>query len=77
MPLYEYVCPSCQLNFERLRPMSGADDTPCPRCHEVARRKLSTFASFSKSAEGDIAPISGSGSACNSCSASSCATCGL
>jgi len=76
MPIYEYVCPSCEFKFELLRPLSQASDgADCPRCHEKAERKLSTFACFSKESSGFTAPIGGS--SCASCGATSCDTCGM
>lgn len=77
MPIYEYECTSCRHGFELLRSMSSADgDLSCPQCHNGVRRKLSTFASFSKDASGQSSRVSGSGSGCGSCAGSSCSTCG-
>ncbi|MBU2009543.1 MAG: zinc ribbon domain-containing protein [Chloroflexi bacterium] len=76
MPVYEYGCSGCSLKFESLRPMAEADGVECPRCHRRAKRLLSRFASFSRSAEGVSAPISGTAPSCGSCSSSSCGTCG-
>ena len=46
MPLYEYHCPTCSHNFDKLQSMSatGAD---CPRCEQPAKRAISVFASVS------------------------------
>ena len=75
MPIYEYLCPDCDLKFELLRRQSQASEAaPCPRCHNGAKRMLSACAFFSKSSEGSSAPIGGS-SSCGSCSATSCGTC--
>ena len=77
MPLYEYECPSCQLKFELLKSFSSADEgISCPRCQNGARRKLSTFASFSKDSSGQTSRVAGSGSGCSSCASSNCSTCG-
>ncbi|MBI2303320.1 MAG: zinc ribbon domain-containing protein [Chloroflexi bacterium] len=76
MPLYEYICTSCESKFELLRPMSRADDAAsCPQCHNGSRRVLSLFASFSRSADGSSMPIAGGGSGCSTCAGGSCATC--
>ncbi|HUT20414.1 MAG TPA: zinc ribbon domain-containing protein, partial [Anaerolineae bacterium] len=33
MPIYEYSCADCQRTFEKMRPMSRADDAiSCPDC---------------------------------------------
>ncbi|MFC1935096.1 zinc ribbon domain-containing protein [Chloroflexota bacterium] len=78
MPIYEYICPDCGLTFELLRSLSEDNgETPCPRCQKSAKRKLSTFASFSKDESGLSTPVAGTGSSCSSCSSSSCSTCGL
>ncbi|NWF77086.1 MAG: zinc ribbon domain-containing protein [Chloroflexi bacterium] len=75
MPIYEYLCPECNLKFELLRPQSQANENAsCPRCHNGAKRIFSSFASFTKSSEGTSTPIGGS-SPCSTCSATSCATC--
>ena len=74
MPLYEYYCPSCSQKFELLRPMSRSDDpATCPRGHAGVERVVSLFASFSKAADGSVAPVGGS--SCAACSAGSCSTC--
>lgn len=75
MPIYEYVCPECDLKFEKLRPLSQADtSTPCPRCQQPARRVMSRFASFTKGDNGQTAAVGGS--SCAGCSATDCSTCG-
>ncbi|MCD6299604.1 MAG: zinc ribbon domain-containing protein [Dehalococcoidales bacterium] len=75
MPIYEYACPKCGLEFELLRPLSDADkNASCPKCNTEAGRKLSKFASFSKSESGEISPIA---SSCPTCSANSCDMCQL
>ncbi|MFC2007581.1 zinc ribbon domain-containing protein [Chloroflexota bacterium] len=77
MPIYEYVCSDCGLKFERLRSLSQSDEViSCPLGHNSARRKLSTFASFSRNTAGESTPLAGSGG-CSSCSSSGCGTCGL
>ncbi|MBI2953747.1 MAG: zinc ribbon domain-containing protein [Chloroflexi bacterium] len=75
MPLYEFSCSRCSHKFELLRSFGSADDAAtCPCCGAgEARRLISTFASFSKSAGGATQSIGGS--SCSSCSSSSCATC--
>ena len=43
MPMYDYVCESCEREFELLTSRRGeeADLAPCPGCGEQARRQLS------------------------------------
>ena len=75
MPIYEYVCSDCNLKFELLRPLSQAGEgAPCSRCHNGAKRILSTFASFSKGDNGLTTPLAGSNS-CGSCGLTSCDSC--
>jgi len=77
MPIYEYVCPKCNLKFELKRPFSeSSEDATCPQCHTSAKRILSTFASFSTDESGLTTSIAGS-NPCASCGATSCDTCNL
>ena len=43
MPIFDYACPSCSHQFERLvpRPETTVD---CPECGKVAAKQLSAFA---------------------------------
>ena len=78
MPLYEYHCPGCGLDFEQIRPFRQAKDSPpCPRCQQPAKRKLSVFASFSTDESGLTTPVAGKGSSCSGCSATNCSSCGI
>ena len=44
MPIYEYYCPSCNQEFEALRPASQSQESaPCKQCGEASERQLSTF----------------------------------
>ena len=65
MPLYEYYCQTCRDTFDLLRPISRMDDEAlCPQCNGSSQRKLSVFASFSTSADGDTSAIAGAGGGC-------------
>ncbi|TAK37132.1 MAG: zinc ribbon domain-containing protein [Chloroflexota bacterium] len=76
MPIYEYHCPCCDLDFERLRPLSAADQSAaCPKCQSESRRRVSQFASFSRGSSGELSAVGGGGSNCGGCSGSSCSTC--
>ena len=78
MPIYEYICTECNSEFEKLRPLSQADqDADCPHCQKTARRKMSTFACYSMSSSGIANRIAGTGasSSCSSCSSGNCSTC--
>ena len=73
MPLYEYVCPDCDVKFEKLRPMSDGQAAPCPTCGTDSDRVLSVFAAFSQSAGGEVASVAGAGCACAAGGACACA----
>ncbi len=47
MPIYEYYCPDCEVEFEKLVKLSEANAVQnCPECGgRHMRKKLSTFAS--------------------------------
>jgi putative FmdB family regulatory protein len=42
MPLYEYLCGSCGLKFERIRKFSDAPLTECPSCGGGIEKLLSS-----------------------------------
>ena len=49
MPIYEYVCPKCNIKFELKRPLSeSGEDAPCPQCHSSAKRVFSTLSIVAK-----------------------------
>ncbi len=51
MPIYEYRCPSCKLDFEELVSSSAAGSkVGCPRCGDKkVQRRLSVFAAHQAS----------------------------
>jgi putative FmdB family regulatory protein len=65
MAIYEYVCPSCKIEFERRVRMSQATTAVKCDCGREANRKLSMFAiSGSESADFDFDMPMGGGCAC-------------
>lgn len=45
MPIYEYRCPKCGVNFELMRRMVEIDKpAPCPQCGTEAERVVSSNA---------------------------------
>lgn len=77
MPIYEYVCPGCDLKFELLRRLSqSGDKAVCPRCGKDSEKVLSTFCSMTKDESGMVSALKGGGSSCASCGGGSCSTCG-
>jgi putative FmdB family regulatory protein len=79
MPIYEYHCPDCEANFEKLVPLSRThEQPPCPKCSGGrTQKRLSTFAAIRSSGNGyDSGSSAGSsGGKCAGCSGGSCATC--
>jgi putative FmdB family regulatory protein len=77
MPIYEYRCVDCRTTFEKLRPMSKADNpTACVHCGSPDTcRAISLFAAIRKSSNGETRAVSGSGRGCASCGGTSCGTC--
>ncbi len=80
MPIYEYVCPGCDLKFEvfhrTVHNWEKSSCPSCPSCHGTAEKVLSLFASFSKSPDGESTAIAGGGPSCASCTLPNCDTCG-
>ncbi len=49
MPVYEYYCVSCDLEYELIRPVSKMDDAAtCANCNQNGQRQLSNFSFKSK-----------------------------
>ncbi len=74
MPIYEYHCKACGLDFEKL--VYGSNPAvACEKCGSNKTEKLMSRFGMGKSSS---APSSGSssGSSCGGCSSSSCAGCG-
>ncbi len=60
MPVYEYVCRTCDQRFEVRRSMSEASaPIDCPDGHADTTRMLSVFASVGRSAGASPAPMAG------------------
>jgi putative FmdB family regulatory protein len=62
MPIYEYRCQACGASFEQRRPASESASTAvCPEGHPGARRRLSVFATASRSAPAATSAPAGGG----------------
>jgi putative FmdB family regulatory protein len=60
MPLYEYVCRTCDSHFEMRRSMSdSASPASCPEGHSDTTRLLSVFASVGRTGTGISSAQSG------------------
>ncbi|MFH1807458.1 MAG: zinc ribbon domain-containing protein [Pseudomonadota bacterium] len=77
MPIYEFVCRGCHVEFEELV-FHRDESVSCPHCAaETVERKLSAFAIHGQRADGSpVSASSGcSGGDCSGCSPGSC-SCG-
>ena len=72
MPLYEYICTTCNHKFDKLQSMAS-NGAECPRCEQPAKRAISLFAAVSTGENGEVAPVSGMGGGCCAGGACSCA----
>ncbi len=65
MPIYEYVCMSCESHFEEL--VRNGETPPCPDCGSAkAQKQFSVFAAqrSSASTQPTVSGPSGSGGGC-------------
>ena len=75
MPIFEYQCKGCGLQFEKL--VFGQESPACPDCDGTRVCKLMSSCGFiSKGAGGETVGASAGSSACGGCTAGSCAGCG-
>lgn len=74
MPIYEYRCKKCDLEFEYL--VFGSDKPNCPGCKSKSVNKLMSSCGFvSKGRGGETTRSSASASSCGGCTAGSCTGC--
>src|SRR5947209_19358291 len=53
MPIYEYYCGTCDLRFEKLKPISAAGQPqPCPTCSNPAPAAITRPARITGAVEG-------------------------
>ncbi|HEY7705882.1 MAG TPA: zinc ribbon domain-containing protein [Gaiellaceae bacterium] len=63
MPIYEYVCMSCESHFEEL--VRNGEQPDCPDCGTAnVRKQLSIFAAHGSSTTTDLGPTPRSGGGC-------------
>lgn len=75
MPIYEYHCDECDMDFECL---VFCGETPeCPKCKgRNIQRMMSACGFVSKGSGGETVGKSAGTSVCGGCTATSCAGCG-
>jgi len=71
MPIYEYICMSCQKEFEKII-CGREEDIECPACKGKEVKKLMSAAAFK--CNGNFVSTASSGG-CSGCSSHSCSTC--
>lgn len=67
MPIYEYACPACGQNFEKLL-FRSKDPVECPKCGTTeVKRRLSVFSVGGSAASAPCGefPAGGCGSMCS------------
>ncbi len=52
MPIYEYECLNCKIQFEKLQKMSDLPITNCPECSNGKVKKLISATSFRLKGQG-------------------------
>jgi putative FmdB family regulatory protein len=71
MPIYEYVCMSCESHFEEL--VRAGETPPCPDCGSgKAKRQFSTFAAHGLSKQPSRVQAGGGASGGGGCCGGSC-----
>ncbi len=75
MPIFEYKCPQCSLEFEEL--VFGEDIPPCPRCGTKETQRLLSCACLHMPGESRVGQTvrMPSGGGCGGCSGGNCSTC--
>lgn len=76
MPIYEYCCEKCDMEFEEL--VFDDKAPPCPHCGSTQTHKLMSRCAHctGDSGDGNYASSSGAGGGCAGCSGGNCASCG-
>ncbi|MGA1867972.1 MAG: FmdB family zinc ribbon protein [bacterium] len=74
MPIFEYICHSCENEFEKIVFNSSAQII-CPRCgSDKIQKKLSAFAF--KSTRSSSGSAGAGSSSCSTCVSKNCSQCG-
>ena len=58
MPTYEYVCQSCNVDFEALRPIASRDRASCPECGSPKTKRQVTACHFVMRESGTVRKLS-------------------
>lgn len=71
MPIYEYKCNRCNLEFELL--IFSGEEAICPKCGSKNLTKKVSLVSFRSEKENSVQETSSS--SCAGCSSSNCSSC--
>jgi len=74
MPIYEYHCEKCDVDFEYL--VFGSEKPECSACHSKKVTKLMSPCGFVSKGAGGQTVSASAGSGCTGCAAGSCTGCG-
>ena len=75
MPIYEFRCEKCDLDFEFL--VMGSDKPVCPKCGGADVHKLLSSCGFvGKGQGGGVTRRAAADTSCSGCSSGSCSSCG-
>jgi putative FmdB family regulatory protein len=66
MPIYEFVCKQCRIEFKTLRPSQSANVVICPECGDGNVAQLLSLTARASSAAGASQPQSASAPCCAS-----------
>lgn len=76
MPIYEFQCNNCTSRFEEYFASSSPNPAlKCPQCGSKKVNKIFSTFGMGGSSDSGLPEAGSSGSACGSCSATSCDTC--
>jgi putative FmdB family regulatory protein len=71
MPIYEYVCMSCESHFEEL--VRNDESPPCPDCGaKKVKKQFSVFAAHGTSTQPSFSGSEGGGGCCGGSCGSGC-----
>ena len=76
MPIYEFHCGDCKVDFEELV-LNSREKISCPNCNGLKCEKLMSAAvCLSRGGDGNTTSMGGGGGCSGCMSTSSCGTCG-
>lgn len=75
MPIYEYICQSCNDKFEILTSIGNKALIKCPKCNSIQVEKIFSLFGIGRSSS-NSGSTSNSTSSCNTCSTRNCSSCG-